>query len=84
MLTTEGSTCLAIWLNVLDSSTGLGMTSGVAPGATWPPLAAFTPELIRVPITIPTDSVNSTNVNERNFCVRNLSKILMDLHLSYV
>jgi hypothetical protein len=36
MLTTEGSTCLAIWLNEFDSSTGLGITSGVAPGATWP------------------------------------------------
>ena len=84
MLTTEGSTCLAIWENVLDSSTGLGMTSGVAPGAIWLSLAAFTPELIRVPITMPIDSVNRTNVNESNFCVRNLLKKLVDLLISYV
>src|ERR1017187_2766557 len=79
MLTTEGSTCLAIWVNVLESSTGLGMTSGVAPGAAWLSLAAFTPELIRVPITMPIDSVNRINVNESSFCVRNLLKKLMDL-----
>ena len=30
-------------------------------------LAAFTPELIRVPITMPIDSVNRINVNESNF-----------------
>src|ERR1035438_2149371 len=75
--TTEGATCLAIWLNVFDSSTGVGITSGVAPGACPLSLAAFTPELISVPRTMPIDSVNNITVNESNFCVRNLSKKLM-------
>src|SRR4051794_410240 len=80
MLTTLGPTCLAICENELDNSTGLGMTSGEAPGATLESsFAAFTPWLITVPITIPTQSVNTTRLNERIFCVRILSKKLMDL-----
>ncbi len=79
MLTTEGSTCLASWLNEFDSSTGLGITSGVAPGAAWPSvLAALTPWLTSVPMTMPTLSVNRIKVNESTFCVRNLSKRFMD------
>src|SRR5271157_196474 len=80
MFTTDGATCFAICVKVLDSSTGLGMTSGVAPGAALlSDLAALTPEVIRVPITIPTDRVNKISVNESSFCVRNLSKKLMAL-----
>ena len=78
MFTTDGSTCLAIWLNELDSSTGLGITSGVAPGAAELSFAAFTPvlTLIRVPMTIPIARVNTTSVKDSNFCVRNFSKNL--------
>ena len=43
IFTTEGSTCLAIWLNAFDSSTGLGITSGVAPGAAWLVLGGLHP-----------------------------------------
>src|SRR6266480_1147189 len=78
MLTTLGSICLAIWLNELDNSTGLGITSGLAPGAATlaSSLAAFTPWFTRVPSTIPTLSVNNISVNESTFWVRNLSKRL--------
>src|ERR1700674_2315170 len=55
------------------------MVRGVAPGATAESLAAFTPELIKVPITMPIDSVKRISVNESNFCVRNLLMKLMDL-----
>src|SRR5579863_8164934 len=79
MFTTAGATCLAIWVKVLDNSTGLGMTSGVAPGAALSPFAALTPDVIRVPRTIPTDRVNRISVKESSFCVRNLSKKLMVL-----
>src|ERR1035438_7441105 len=79
MLTTDGSTCLAICVNALDNSTGLGITSGVAPGAWLLSLAAFTPEPISVPSTIPMDNVKSISVKESNFCVRILSTKLMDL-----
>src|ERR1700730_4314074 len=79
MFTTEGSTIFAICENVLDSSTGLGMVKGVAPGATVESLAAFTPELTKVPITMPIDSVKRISVNESNFCVRNFLMKLMDL-----
>src|SRR5947207_2763124 len=83
MLTTDGPTCLAIWVKLLDNSTGFGMVSAVAPGALAAPspLAAFTPELTRVPITIPTESVNNISVNERAFCLRSLLKKLMGLLL---
>src|SRR5215831_18022246 len=82
MLTTDVATCLAIWENVLDISTGLGITSGVAPGATlWPSFAAFTPEFATVPITIPTESVNRTSVNDSSFWVRTLLKRLMGVFL---
>src|ERR1700682_5260012 len=79
MFTTEGSTIFAICENVLDSSTGFGMVRGVAPGAAAESFAAFTPELIKVPITMPIDSVKRISVNESNFCVRNLLMKLMDL-----
>src|SRR5689334_4897793 len=78
MFTTDGSNCFAICVNVVDNSTGLGMASGVAPGATVFSFAAFTPDVISVPITMPMDRVKRISVNERNFCVRNLSKKLMD------
>ena len=85
MLTTEGSTCLAIWLNEFDNSTGLGITSGVAPGAAGLSLlAALTPWLTSVPMTMPTLSVNRIKVNESTFCVRNLSKRFMETSYSSV
>src|ERR1035441_10194958 len=72
MLTTEGSTCLAIWLNVFDSSTGLGITSGVAPGAAGLSLlAALTPWLISVPMTMPILSVNRI----RSECIRQFHRV---------
>jgi hypothetical protein len=78
MFTTEGSTDLAICEKVVDNSTGLGIVKGVAPGATVESFAAFTPELITVPITIPIESVKRISVKESSFCARNLSKKLMD------
>src|ERR1035441_9006794 len=81
MFTTDGSTCLAICVNALDNSTGLGITSGVAPGS-WPlSRAAFTPDWISVPMTIPRHSVNSSSVKESNFWVRTRSMKLMELLL---
>ena len=70
---------MAIWVKVVDNSTGLGMVSGVASGAAALLLAfaVLMPELISVPITMPIDSVNRINVNESSFSVRNLSKTLM-------
>src|SRR6185503_19554342 len=84
ILTTEGSTCLAIWLNEFDNSTGLGITSGVAPGAALSLLAAFTPWLTSVPMTMPTLKVNNIKVNESTFCVRSLSKRFMETLYSSV
>ncbi len=79
MLTTEGATCLAIWVNWEGNSTAFGIVSGVASGAKLPVLgrAAFTPVLISVPITTPIASVNTIRVNESSFSVRNLSKNFM-------
>ena len=51
----------------------------VAPGAAVPSLlAALTPWLTSVPMTMPTLSVNRIKVNESTFCVRNLSNRLME------
>src|SRR5262249_33201505 len=80
--TTEGSTCLANWLKLLESSTGFGITRGVASGAAELSRAAFTPEFTRVPITIPIDRVKSITVSESNFCARILSKKLIGLSCS--
>src|SRR5579872_2124783 len=77
MFTTDGSTCLAICVKAFESSTGLGITSGVAPGASVLSLAAFTPELITVPITMPTDKVTSSSVKVSSFCMRNRSMTFM-------
>src|ERR1051326_6118679 len=80
MLTTAGSTCLAMPAKDDCSWTGLGMVSGVAPGATVLSLAALTPVLTKVPITTPKASVNRIRVKDSSFCVRNLSRKLMDVN----
>src|ERR1700733_6210213 len=59
------------------------MVRGVAPGAeTWS-FAAFTPVLITVPIRIPMARVKRTNANDRNLCLRKLSKKLIIQIYSY-
>ena len=57
-------------------------SSRTSSSAAWLSLAAFTPELISVPITIPIDNVNRIKVNESSFCERNLSNILMGFSYS--
>ena len=65
---------MAIWVKVVDKSTGSGIVSGVASAAAALLLAfaVLILELINVPITMPIDSVNRINVNESSFSVRNL------------
>src|SRR5271163_1642173 len=70
MYTTDGSILLASLVNSLPSSTGLGITSGEASGAVACALAACTPLLSKVPITIPMESVTSTRLKDSNFCCR--------------
>ena len=80
MLTTDGSTCLAIPANEFCNGTGLGMVRGVAPGAPVLSLAAFAPVFTNVPITIPMASVKRISVKDNSFCLRNLSKKLMGVN----
>jgi len=83
MLTTEGATCLAIWVNWEGNSTAFGIVSGVASGAKLPVLgrAAFTPVLISVPITTPIASVNTIRVNESSFSFVTCRRISWDILL---
>ena len=80
MFTTDGSSCLASCENAVDNWTGFGITRGVAPGAAWS-LAALTPVLTRVPIRIPTDSVNKIKEEESSFRVRIVFKKFINLYL---
>ncbi len=73
ILTTLGSSILASLVNSFPIWIALGRTRGVASGAPVPLFWAWTPVLIRGPITIPIDSVNNSNVVESNFCWRILS-----------
>ena len=74
ILTTEGSSCFAIFAKVLCIWLTGGIVSGVASGAaTFWSLAAFTPVCATVPISTPIASVKTIIVNERNFWFRAFS-----------
>ena len=59
--------------NWFVTGVALGITRGVAPGAMGDSLAALTPVLIKVPIRIPIESVNRIRLEDKSFCLRNLS-----------
>jgi hypothetical protein len=64
---------MASFENSFGVSTAGGTTRGVASGATFCALAAFTPVFTSVPITIPIESVNSIKVVDKSFCCLILS-----------
>src|SRR5882672_6432387 len=78
MFTTDGSSCFASWAKPLESCTGLGIASGVAPGATAWSFAAFTPVDTTVPMRTPMDKVNRRRLSDSNFCLRILLKKLIE------
>src|SRR5579884_3761305 len=81
MYTTEGSIFLASLVNSFPRSTGLGIVSGVASGATACARAAFAPVLTSVPITIPIAKVTNNRVKDSAFCCRILEKTCMSSSL---
>jgi hypothetical protein len=68
MLTTVGSIFFASSTNgLVGRFATAGVTSGVASGAATWSLAAFTPVVINVPMTIPIESVNRSRLRESSF-----------------
>ena len=74
MFTTEGSSRFTSLDNSFGCAVAAGMVRGVASGATIWSLAANTPVLISVPITIPTERVKIISVNESSFWLAHLVK----------
>ena len=75
ILTTVGSTCLAILENSEESWEGEGIAIAVAPGAIHG-LSAFTERLITVPITTPMASVPRIREKKSSFRLLMVSIIL--------
>jgi hypothetical protein len=73
MYTTDGSTSFAIFTNSLSSLWMEGIVSGVAPGAAACPLAAWTPWVKSVPMTIKAHKEKISRLTEGSFCLRNRS-----------
>ena len=73
MLTTDGASFFASFVNSFSTRGVFGMVSGVASGASTCSFAAFAPVWTTVPIRMPIARVKIISVNDRNFCPRTLS-----------